>query len=272
LSGLTVFGLLIGTVSAVMGESLRNMKFRSMEIDELEGHVVICGWNRAGRLLVEELLHDRQFSHIVVISENAVLQQDPYFHAMADSLYLVIGDYTRLSTLKEAGVERASYAMLLADTSKEERSGQDRDARTVLGAMLIEKLNKKIYTVVQLLNRDNEVSLRQVGVEEIIVSDEYVGNIMATVAKNRGIVSVLDELLTAKYGHQFFRGPLPELLHDKSVAEALVLLKSKYDAILIAVDLGTDSQIQDRVRVNPPKELILKREHHIIVAASRTIF
>jgi voltage-gated potassium channel len=272
LSGLTVFGLLIGTVSAVMGESLRNMRFRSMEIDELEGHVVICGWNRAGRLLVEELLHDKRFSHVVVISENASLQQDTFFQAMADALYLVVGDYTRLGTLKEAGVERAAYAMLLADTSKEERSSQDRDARTVLAAMLIEKLNKKIYTVVQLLNRDNEVSLRQVGVEEIVVSDEYVGNIMATVAKNRGIVNVLDELLTAKYGHQFYRGPVPESLHDKSVAEALVLLKVNYDATLIAVDLNASDPIQGRVRVNPPRELILKREHHIIVAASRSIF
>lgn len=272
LSGLTVFGLLIGTVSAVMNQSLRNMRFRSMEIDELEGHVVVCGWNRAGRLLVEELLHDRRFSHVVIISENATLQQDAFFQAMSDSIYLVIGDYTRLTTLKEAGLERASYAMLLADTSKEERSGQDRDARSVLAAMLIEKLNKKIYTVVQLLNRDNEVSLRQVGVEEIIVSDEYVGNIMATVAKNRGIVSVLDELLTAKYGHQFYRGPLPPDLDNKSVADALVILKSKYDATLIAVDLGVGDRVQDRVRVNPPRELILKREHHIIVAASRSIF
>ncbi len=272
LSGLTVFGLLIGTVSAVMSQSLRNMRFRSMEIDELEGHAVICGWNRTGRLLLEGLLHDRRFKYIVVISENATLQQDAFFQAMSDSIYLVIGDYTRLATLTEAGVERASYAMLLADTSKEERSGQDRDARTVLAAMLIEKLNKKIYTVVQLLNRDNEVSLRQAGVEEIIVSDEYVSHIMATVAKNRGIVSVLDELLTAKYGHQFYRGPLPADLDNKSVADAIVILKSKYDATLIAVDLGVGDRVQDRVRVNPPKELILRREHHIIVAASRSIF
>jgi voltage-gated potassium channel len=243
-----------------------------MEIDELEGHAVICGWNRTGRLLLEGLLHDRRFKYIVVISENATLQQDAFFQAMSDSIYLVIGDYTRLATLTEAGVERASYAMLLADTSKEERSGQDRDARTVLAAMLIEKLNKKIYTVVQLLNRDNEVSLRQAGVEEIIVSDEYVSHIMATVAKNRGIVSVLDELLTAKYGHQFYRGPLPADLDNKSVADAIVILKSKYDATLIAVDLGVGDRVQDRVRVNPPKELILRREHHIIVAASRSIF
>jgi hypothetical protein len=56
------------------------------------------------------------------------------------------------------------------------------------------------------------------------------------------------------------------------VAEALVLLKVNYDATLIAVDLNASDPIQGRVRVNPPRELILKREHHIIVAASRSIF
>lgn len=271
MGGLTVFAIFTGTISAVMVNSLRNLKFRTMEIDELEHHVVICGWNRAGRLILEELLHEKRFQHIVIVTENETLEKNPFLHAHVDQIYLLTGDYTRVDVLKEAGIERAAFSMLLADASKEERSSQDRDARTVLAAMLIEKLNKDIYTVVQLLNRDNETSLRQVGVEEIIVSDEYVGNIMATVAKNRGIVSMLDELLTSKYGHQFFKGPVPKSMVGRKVEDVIGELKRDHDATLIGVDLGVGGTIAETMKVNPPGDLVLREGHQLIIAASKPL-
>ncbi len=271
IAGLTVFAIFTGTISALMISSLKNLKFRTMEIDDLERHVVLCGWNRAGRLIIEELLHDKRFAHIVVITEDEHLEDLPFFQSVIDEVYVMTGDYTRVDVLRDAGIERAAYAMLLADSTKESRSSQDRDARTVLAAMLIEKLNKTIYTVVQLLNRDNETSLRQVGVEEIIVSDEYVGNIMATVAKNRGIVSVLDELLTSKYGHQFHKGPVPDSMLGRTVGEILGELKDVHDATLIGVDLGNGSTLSEKMRVNPPADLVLEESHQIIVASSKPL-
>lgn len=272
MGGLTVFAIFTGTISAVMTNSLKNMKFRSMELDDIEDHVIICGWNRAGLLMIEELLRDKdRFNHVVVISENDDLEQMPFFIQWSEHIFVIQGDYTRVSTLHEAGVERAAFSLLLADSSKEERSSQDRDARSVLAAMLIEKLNPEIYTVVQLLNRDNETSLRSIGVEEIIVSDEYVGNIMATVAKNRGIVNILDELLTTKYGHQFSKSGVPPELCGLRVVDAVGILKSKYDATLIGVDLQDGSSFRDSICVNPPADLILREDHQIIVAASKPL-
>lgn len=272
LGGLTVFAVFTGTVSAFMVNSLRNLKFGTMEIEDLERHAIVCGWNRAGFLMVEELLHDKaRFKHIVIISEHEALDHHPFFAQRVDQVFVIVGDYTRVDVLKSAGLERASHALLLADNSKEERNSQDRDARTVLAAMLIEKINKNIYTVVQLLNRDNETSLRQMGVEEIIVSDEYVGNIMATVAKNRGIVSILDDLLTAKYGHQFFKCEVPPELDGLSINEVVGILKRDYNATLLGVDLMGGRSGSESVQVNPPGELILKRTHLIIIAATEPI-
>jgi voltage-gated potassium channel len=276
LSGLTVFAIFTGTISAVMVNSLKNIRFRTMELDEIENHVVICGWNRAGEMLVDEMLHQARdglgrFRHIVVVTEHDGLQDQHFFRLHADHLYLLTGDYTRVDVLREAGIERASTAMLMADSTSDHRSSQDRDARTVLAAMLIEKLNKDIYTVVQLLNRDNETSLRQVGVEEIIVSDEYVGNIMATVAQSRGIVSMLDELLTSKRGHQFYRCKVPSALVGTKVADAVSILKRDHDATLLGVDSMAGSSISENVQVNPPADLVLEAEFVLIVAAEGPI-
>lgn len=268
LGGLTVFAILAGTVSAVMVESLRNMKFRHMDIDELSGHAVICGWNRSTELLVEELLGDTRFRHIVVASESHELGEHPLFIRHQARLFNIAGDFTRVHVLKEAGIERASVAILLADDAKEDRSSQDRDARTVLAALLIEKLNPSIFTTVQLFNRDNETSLRRAGVEEIIVTDEYVGNIMASVVRNRGIVSMLDELLSAKYGHQFFKHRCPSFLVGMTVGQAYPILKEEHDATLLAI--VTPAPNPD-MKVNPPVDLVLKEDHTLIIAASNPL-
>ena len=270
LGGLTVFAILTGTVSAVMIDTFRQMKLRPMAMEDLENHVVVCGWNQAGRLILDELLNDRRFENVIVVSEREDFDDVPIIQAHPSEIFTLTGDYTRVDVLERAGIDRAAYALLLADSTNEERSSQDRDARTVLAAMLTEKLNDEIHTTVQLLNRDNQSSLRQIGVEEIIVSDEYVGNIMATVTKNRGIVSMLDELLTSKYGHQFYKDEVPEDVVGQEVREAIVTLKENYDATLLGVDLR-DPNARTPILVNPPKDLVLETKHRLFVAASESL-
>ncbi|WP_168211006.1 potassium channel family protein [Persicimonas caeni] len=270
LSGLTVFAVFTGTVSAVMIETLRKVRLHGMELDDLYEHVIICGWNQAGPLVVRELMNDARYDHFVIITENEAIENDPVVQEFPDQILTLVGDYTRIDCLKEAGVERAGVALLLADSTMEERSTQDRDARTVLAAMLIEKLNADIYTTVQLLNRDNEASLRRVGVEEIIVSEEYVGNIMATVTRNRGIVSMLDELLTTAYGHQFYRCAIPSEMIGMHIGDAISHLKKEYDATLLAVDLQNGPRINS-VKVNPPTDLVLEETHFVYIAAPKPI-
>ncbi|MGM0558421.1 MAG: NAD-binding protein [Myxococcota bacterium] len=268
LSGLTVFAIFTGTISAIMIDTLKKVRLHGMEIDDLHDHVVICGWNQAGPLIIDELLHDPDYKHFVVVTESESVEDSPVVEQYPGQVLTLKGDYTRIDTLREAGIERAASALLLADETMEERTAQDRDARTVLAAMLIEKLNSEIYTTVQLLNRDNEASLRRVGVEEIIVSEEYVGHVMATVTKNRGIVSMLDELLTAEYGHQFYRCPIPDDLVGLTVGEAVSVLKTKYDATLLAVDAGGQPGTTDAVKVNPPGDMMLEEGFYLFIAAS----
>jgi voltage-gated potassium channel len=265
LAGLTVFAILAGTVSAVMVDTLRNVRMRPMEIDELRDHCIVCGWNRSAEMIIHELVHDRHYTHVVVVSERSDLENEPFFQKYGHQVVVVCGDFTRVDALRAAGIERARAAVLLADASKDERSSQDRDARTVLTAMLIEKLNPGIFSTVQLLNRDNETSLRSAGVEEIIVTDEYVGNIIGSVVRNRGMTTMLDELLTSRFGHQFVKERLPEVLVGKTVADALVFLKNEHNATLLAV--ARDERGKGMV-VNPPGDMVLAPGTWMVVAAT----
>jgi voltage-gated potassium channel len=268
LGGLTVFALFTGTVSAVTIRTLRQVNLNTMEPEDLHDHVVICGWNQAGPLIVDELLHDPRFDYFVLVTETEAIGEHPIVEEHVGQIITLTGDYTRLDCLREAAVEEAAAVLLLADETIEERSSQDRDARTVLAAMLVERMAPEMYTVVQLLNRDNEASLRAMGVEEIIVSEEYVGHVMATVTKSRGIVSMLDELLTATYGHQFFRCPVPTDIVGLEVSDAVAVLKRTHNATLLAVDTGEGRKRPEAVHVNPPPDLVLEADAHLYVAAS----
>src|SRR5690606_37761915 len=104
------------------------------------------------------------------------------------------------------------------------------------------------------------------GVEDVVVSDAYVGSMMASAVKNRGMVPAFAELLSARGGQQLFKVTPPLSLHGMSVAEALVVLKDRYDATLIALELPAGEG--GGFRVNPPGDLRLKPEHRIVVAAS----
>lgn len=266
LGGMTLFAFFTGTVSAVMIESLKKLRMSPMSVEELERHVVICGWNGAAPLLIRELYADAEAREVVVITDGA----PPDESALGDlftRVRVIHDDFTKSAILRSAGIERARYAVLLSDRGKEDRSPQDRDARTVLAALLIERLNSRIHTIVQLLNRENEVSLREAGVENVIVSDEYVGTAMASLVKNRDALPLLGVLLGNGDDAQIRTERVAAELVGVSVADALGRIKSRHDAILLAVRTGPGPS--DTV-INPPADFVLEAGQRIIMAKRRS--
>jgi len=262
-SGLTVFAMLTGVISAMMVHRLGHIDTRAMDIDELSEHILICGWNRSGPSLVDELQRSAETKDraIVIIGE---FEQEPEWPASLprpNTVYILKGDCTRLDVLQKAGLERATHAIVLADLLKE-RSDQDRDARTVLTAMLIERMKREIFTSVELLNRENESFLKMTGVDEIVVGTEYAASIIATATKTRGMVKVLDELLTARYGNQFYKTPVAASMVGRRVGDIHGELKRSHDVVLIGIQHNEKGSVRD-VEVNPPFDRIVT--HHDIL-------
>ncbi len=270
LSSMTIFAIMTGIVSAGMVDSLRNtMKDQRVEIQRLRDHVIICGVNRMLGRIIEELQYLPEYRHagIVVVAEFEEPPILPERIRYPGNVFFLSGDYTRLSVLREAGLEYASTAILLADKTKP-RSDQDRDARTVLAAMLIErecrKAGKDIFTCVELLNPDNMEQLRAMGVEELVILDEYGGSIIAASSANQGMVPVFNELFTRGWGNAFFKRPVPRELEGKPVKEALVWLKEHWNALLLAIDRPDRP---GRPLVNPPMDEIIEPGDMLVVIA-----
>jgi voltage-gated potassium channel len=273
IGGLTLFAVFTGVVSAVMVQKLKGgMNVRDVELEELNDHIILCGWNRSASMIIEELQSDRQYLHtpIVLIAE---FQQEPELNfeiVDRNLLYILKDDYTKIDVLKRVGVQKAKIAIILPDKTIE-RSDQDRDARTVLASLIIEKLNDRIFTCVELLNRDNETHLQMAGVEEVVVSDEYAGNIIAAAAKNHGIISVLNELFTSKYGNQFFKVPVTERWVGRTAMEMYIWLKENFNAVLLSVENGSGRSRNGHTVVNPEGDYRFQEGDYVMMISHESI-
>lgn len=272
IAGLTTFASLSGIFSAIMISRLKpQMERGDMDIEELENHIVLCGWNRAANLTISVLQHSEEYKDraIVLVAEFGEGEPDSLFDrnkVNPSNLHVIKGDFTRMDVLERAGVSRASEAIILADKCVP-RSDQDRDARTILAAMLIEKIQPRIFTCIELLNRSNAAHLSTIGVEEALVTDEYAGTILANAQRTRGIIEILDELFNPTVGNQFYKISLPPSWIGLSIRTALARLKEEHDTLLVSLE--THSHGHSQTLVNPHSDLLLKLGDKLVVIARK---
>lgn len=268
IGGFTLFAMFTGVISAIMVTRLRNhWEARDMELHELRNHTIICGWNRSAIVIIQEIQSDPRSANtpIVLVAE---LEEPPAFSSWGcrtELLYFVRGDYTSTAVLQKAGLEYAAATVLLADKSLS-RTDQDRDARTLLAALTIEKLRPGIFTCAELLRRENIEHLSMAKVEEIVIGDEYMGHLIAHSSRTRGVIKIVDELLTASRGNQFYKLAVPPELAGRTFFEALVELKKTRNSILMAVESSGDDGAKV-LKTNPGSDLVLQDGDALVLIA-----
>jgi len=270
LGGVTVFAMFTGTITAVVirafGDRTEEL---NMEIDDLVGHVLLCGWKRGSAGLIAELQVDPKIRQcgIVVVSDQATEPDITVAGASEDRVYFLRGDHTRVDVLRRAGVERAKTAIIVPDKTSN-LSDQDRDARSVLTALVIEKLNRDAFVVVELLNPDNETYLRMAGVEEVLVADTHTGRLLGVASRNRGLMGTFRELLTSRYGNQCHGLPVPPAWHGRTFGDLFVHLKQQHNATIISLDRAATD---DDVQVNPPPGTVLTEGDRLVYVAGQRL-
>lgn len=231
--GLTIFAIFAGTVSAFMVDRLR-MEGRVVEFVELQDHIVICGWTPKTEVIIKEYRSGQQTrkTPIVVITE--LPSETEAFTVEQPNVMFLHDDFTKVSALRRAGIETAQTCLVLSDTSGG-RSEQDADARTILAALTVEKINESVYTCAELFNRSYATHLEAGKVNDYVVSGEYGAHMLAQAAMKRGLISVFSELLTYERGNEFYRVEIPASWVGSSFDEKLSDIRKSQSLILVAV-------------------------------------
>ena len=260
--GLTIFAIFAGTVSAFMVDRLR-MEGRVVEFVELQDHIVICGWTPKTEIIIQEYRSGQRTrkTPIVVITE--LPEATEAFTVEHPNVVFLHDDFTKVSALRRAGIENAQTCLVLSDTSGG-RSEQDADARTILAALTVEKINESVYTCAELVNRSYATHLEAGNVNDYVVSGEYGAHMLAQAAMKRGLISVFSELLTYERGNEFYRVPIPASWVGASFDEKLVEVRKSDNLILIAVHSSGEEPI-----VNPESYTFRSDDEVVLIGRNR---
>jgi len=244
---LIFFGIgFVSVVTATIASALVVDKIKEgkgMKALRLRNHFLICGWNAAAPTVLASLRAAKPGKHVVIIANLAECPE-----ADADEkVHFICGDCTEEGVLRRAAAAYADTALVLADYSGGRGRAGDLDARTILAVLTLETINRNIYTCAELINPKNRVHLERVHADEVVISGEYAGKVLATAAVAHGISAVVNDLLTVGEGAEFYKIPVPAALAGVTFDDALGYFREKCHALPVAVMRGGEAVVNPAV-------------------------
>lgn len=159
--------VLSATVDFLMGSFSGQISRRRMQrtIDQLSGHIIICGFGRVGSSSAAAL--SQSGYEIVVVDKGSAPMT-----AAGERDYLGLeGDATSDDTLREAGIERASGLLVCTGD----------DAVNLFIVLSARSLNPNLFIVSRSANQENERKMRQAGANRIVSPHRIGGQHMANI-------------------------------------------------------------------------------------------
>lgn len=122
------------------------------QIKKLEGHYIVCGYGRIGRLLTQYLV--QKYNNVVVI------EKDPQHetHLEDDGVLYMIGEATDKELLNRAGIQQA--AGLIA--------GLGTDDQNITLVQMAKQSNKDIFIVARAAKESTKDALEKAGAQKVI--------------------------------------------------------------------------------------------------------
>jgi len=258
IAGISLVAFVSGAIASKLVTTVMN-KGKGMGSTNANGHVVICGWSGKGAEIIRELrareVEDRR--RIVVL---AMLDSDP---TKVDDVEFLRGDSSDEADLLRAGVDRCSMAIVLSDESTPAATDAERDARTLFTVLAVETINTEAYSCVEVIRSENKRHFANTHANELVISAELTGALLAGSASNPGLSRVVTNLVTHPDDQEFYRIPVPADLVGQPVSAALIVLKERHDALLVAIVRGVDDYI-----LNPSMTRTLEADEKLLVIAS----
>jgi voltage-gated potassium channel len=258
IAGISLVAFVSGAIASKLVTSVMN-RGKGMGSTRASGHVVICGWSAKGAEIIRELrareVEDHR--HIVVL---CALENDP---TKVDGIEFIRGDPSDEDDLLRAGVDRCSMAIILADESGPAVSDAERDARTLFTVLAVETINQDAYSCVEVIRSENSRHFANTHANELVVTAEVTGALLAGSARNPGLSRVVTDLVTHPDAQEFYRIAVPPDLVGAPVSQALLTLKERQEALLVGLVEG-----MDQYTLNPPMDLRLSASYKLLVISA----
>jgi len=253
LSGVGTFFYLIGAFTKMLVEGnldifLGKRKVRKM-IDKMDGHVIVCGYGRIGRVVIADFLREG--------IEAVVVEKDPEVVALLQEREIphVCGDATDDDTLLAAGIVRArALATCLTQ-----------EAANVYVTLTARQLSPSLYIVARADESRHIQRLERAGANQALIPHLYGGRRMAQCILRPNVVNFLEiavrgDVLDLQM-EELQIGPNSRLA-GKNLADSPI--RADYDLIVIAITKRDGTML-----FNPGHATVLEEGDTLILVGSR---
>ncbi|MBV8084640.1 MAG: NAD-binding protein [Chloroflexi bacterium] len=295
LSSVVLVSLFTATASSLL-VARRIKEGDALDAETLTGHTVVCGWNRNMPRFLTALSHTGE-RVVVLVNEAPNDVIEPHLKAYANlKILFVRGSFTQESLLLSAGIKSAAHCVIVPDESGSATEGEGDEQKTVLTSLIVKEMNPEIRVYVHVQHREDAAHVKRAKADEVIVSDEFTGELLANHVAHPGAPQALAELMSFDTTHalkavdiapdyigstvgsyaQFLRDSMNQLLIGFAVREEGFGLSqamsggSDYITEFIqqqvqqaGISLSTDERIV--VRLNPPQDYVIGPKHSALV-------
>ena len=155
---------------------LKKRKVKS-KIENLSGHVIVCGYGRNGAQAAERLnAYNKPF--VIIEKDEDLIEKHEH-----EMLFLE-GDATEDSTLQQAGIDRASYLIVTLPE----------DADNLFVVLTARQLNKDLFIVSRASKANSLQKIKLAGANEVIMPAKIGGDHMASLVVLPDLITFMDKL------------------------------------------------------------------------------
>ena len=249
LFGVIIMLLAIGAMTQTVIELELNQFFgkRRMKnmIENLSGHIILCGYGRVGRGAAEELM--QAGTKFVVVDRN----EERVERAMKSGILAVMADASRDETLRDVGIDRARG--LIATLSS--------DADNLFLILSAKSLNSKLFLSARVAEEESEQKLRRAGADFVFAPYNSTGHRMAQALLKPHVHQFLDfttQKVGLDAGIEQVRVSSKSAFADQSLAE--MKMRQELGVIVLAI-----RKASGEMHFNPPAEAKISPGDHLIV-------
>ncbi len=259
--GVSLAAMATGAIASKLVEYVIR-KGSGMGTAKYKNHIVICGWNSQAAEILRELHADEveEKRPIVILAElDATPTRDPL-------VTFIRGIPSDSHDLMRAAIDKADTAIIVADTTNPNVGPDDRDAKTLLTTLAVESINPSCYTCVEVVRSENRQHFERTRADELVVSAELTGALLASSAVTHGLSKVVSDLITHPQGNEFYALTAPSSVAGSTFGDTMVHLKEHHDCVLVAV-----ADAEGQYNLNPPFNSPIREGDRLLVISTREL-
>lgn len=256
LFSLGVLSYVIGQISSKIQQYMEKKKLGQFGTD-MEGHVILVGWNDFGKLIADEIFHAGQQLAVITDNRNDVeLVKELY----DDQVFVYFGEITSMEALEKTNIKRSvSLFINLPD-----------DSKALVYLINLRKNFKGVNVVAYLSNIELKDTFYSAGATYVIPEKDISSKLIASFVFEPDVARYTEDILTtstSKDASDMFEFKVNESNPFLSMdcLEAFIKLKTEHNAILLGISKKSGS---DYVLIkNPGKEHTINKGDYLIIVA-----